>query len=148
MDSLFSSMIFVNVLDKGGGLIETLVNDGRLELIRDEKIRIKLMRWPDMLEDIHTNDLSVRDIVWREVSPYLAKFGIPEFSCESYQIYCYQNRPISDAYLNVLEDDQFKALLRLRHVGFQASVADHQSKAIEAQTTLNLIEDYLDKNSN
>ena len=146
MDSLFSSMIFVNVFDKGGGLMETLVNDGRLELIRDENIRKKLMRWPDMLEDLHTNDLSIRDIVWREISPYLAKFGIPEFSCESFQIYCYQNKPISEAYLNLLEDDQFKSLMRLRHIGFQASVNDHQSKANEAKTTLNLIEEYLNKN--
>lgn len=143
MDSLFSSIIFVNVFDKGGGIMETLINDGKLELIRDNTIRKKLSRWPDMLEDIHTNDLSIRDLVWREITPYLAKFGIPEFSCESLQFYCYQDKPISDTYLSLLENEQFKALLRIRHVAFQAIANDHEAKANEAKRTLNLINVYL-----
>ena len=145
MDSLFSSMMFVNVFDKGGGIIETLVNDGKLELIRDNSIRKNLSLWPDMLEDIHTNDLSIRDLVWREIIPYLSKFGIPEFSCDSFQLYCYQDKPISDTYLNLLENNKFKSLLRLRRLGFQGSVYDHEAKANEAKLTLKLINDYLKK---
>jgi len=148
MDSLFSSMPFVNVFDKGGSLMETLIIDGKLELIRDKSIRKNLMRWPDMLEDIHTNDLSIRDFVWREIIPYLANFGIPEFSCESLQFYCYQDKPISDTYLNLLENDQFKSLLRFRHTAFQFGASDFQTKANEAKIALNLIDDYLSKNSN
>ena len=144
MDSLFTSIIFVNVFDKGGGIIETIIYDGKLELIRDNAIRKKLSQWPDMLEDIHTNDLSIRDLVWREFIPYLAKFGIPEFSCESLQYYCYQDKPISDTYLSLLEDEQFKALLRHRLVGFQVYANDHEAKANEAKKTLDLINVYLD----
>ena len=143
MDSLFTSLIYVNVFDKGGGFLETLINDGKFELIRDESIRKQLSRWPDMLEDIHTNDLSVRGFVWHEMIPFLSEFGIPEFYCENSQIYCFKDEPISDAYLNLLDNKQFKALFRNRKTGFEAIANDHEQKANEAKKTLNLIETYL-----
>jgi hypothetical protein len=143
MDSLFTSLIYVNVFDKGGGFLETLVNDGKFELIKDDLIRKQLSRWPDRLEDIHTNDLSVRDFVWHEIIPFLAEYGIPEFSCDNNQIYCFQDKPISDTYLDLLENNQFKSLLRHRNTGFKAIANDHETKANVAKTTLKLIKVYL-----
>jgi len=143
MDSVFSSMLFVNVLDKGGGPLEAMISTGKLELIRDHNIREKLSKWPDMLEDIHTNDLSVRDLVWREIIPYLAEYGIPEFYCEKPEIYCTIDEPISNAYLNILKDNKFKALMNIRLTGFRTIALDYGSKAFQAREILNLINNYL-----
>jgi len=143
MDSLFTSLIYVNVFDKGGGFLETLINDGRFELIKDDLIRQQLSRWPDRLEDIHTNDISIRGFVWHEIIPFLAEFGIPEFSCDNGQIYCFKDEPISYAYLKLLENKQFKSLMRQRKTGFTAIANDHQTKADEAKKTLKLIKTFL-----
>ena len=143
MDSLFSSMLFVNVFDKGGGRLETVILEGNLELIRNNNIREKLSRWPDMLEDLHTNDLSLRNLVWGEIIPFLAQYGIPEFSCDNGQVYCTQDKSISDTYLNLLENDQFKSLIRIRHLGFTLIAKDHEIKSNNAKRLLALVDAYL-----
>ena len=143
MDSLFSSMLFVNVFDKGGGRLETLILEGNLDLIRNNNIREKLSRWPDMLEDLHTNDLSLRNLVWGEIIPFLAQYGIPEFSCENGQVYCTQDKPISDTYLNLLKNDQFKSLMRIRNLGFTLIAKDHELKSTNAKRLLEQINAYL-----
>lgn len=134
MDTLLNGMTMVHVFDKGGGFLETLIYSGKLELIRDNRIRKELSRWPDLLEDIHTNDLSYRDFVWHEIVPFLAEFGIPEAP---------QDTLISDTYLDLLDNEQFLALLRLRYGMFRAASRDHQKKADTAKKTLNLINAYL-----
>ena len=75
-EQVFIRSFLVNVLDQGGPL-DALLASGRLEKIRDDEIRARLAKWPDWLEDIHTNDLSIRDFAWREIGPALAKHGIP-----------------------------------------------------------------------
>ena len=147
MDSLFSSLVFVNVLDKGGGPLEAIISTGRLELIRDQEIREKLSRWPDKLEDLHTNDITLRDLVWHEIIPYMAEFGIPEFNCGQEHIYCIRDEPISENYLKILNDNKFKALMRIRLIAFERFALDYKSKGDEAKEILKLIEDYLIKES-
>lgn len=111
LDSLFSSIIYVNVLDKGGGTLEALIASGRLEIIEDEEIRNSLARWPDRLEDIHTNDLSLREFIWHEVMPFLAGYGIPQEYCDEPDIYCVKEGPVPTSYLDAMADPQFKAYM-------------------------------------
>ena len=56
IESTFTYSLIVNVLDQGGAL-DALLASGRLERISDRKIRAQLVKWPDWLEDIHTNDI-------------------------------------------------------------------------------------------
>ncbi|HEY5701486.1 MAG TPA: hypothetical protein VIT83_05305, partial [Gammaproteobacteria bacterium] len=51
IESAFTYASLVNVLDQGGAL-DALLASGRLEQISDRSIRIRLVKWPDWLEDI------------------------------------------------------------------------------------------------
>ena len=69
-DSALAFSVLINVLDQGGPL-EALLASGRLELIQNREIRARLGKWPDWLDDIHTNDLSRRDGAILNIVPNL-----------------------------------------------------------------------------
>jgi len=80
IESTFWFASIGNVLDQGGAL-DALFASGRLERISDRKIRARLLKWPDWLEDIHTNDLSARGFAVSQIQPFLAKSGFPRTNC-------------------------------------------------------------------
>ena len=130
-DSLVSSMPYVNVLDRGGGTLDALLSSGRLELIQDRELRESLARWPDRLEDIHTNDLSVRGYVWGSVLPYMATRGVPDGLCADVGLFCVHDSGLPGSYRRILGDPTFRALLAHLEVAFGVISTDH----LEARDT-------------
>jgi hypothetical protein len=135
LDSAFIAATVVNVLDQGGAL-EALLSSGRLELIRDWEIRARLAKWPDWLEDIHTNDLSARDFAMREIAPFLAAHGWPEFHCPAN---CRPPGPLSVAERTLLNAPQLRALLITRRRWMRGSAVDHEAADAEATALLEMI---------
>jgi hypothetical protein len=138
-DSALTHATVVNVLDQGGTL-DALMASGRLEMIRDREIRSRLAKWPDWLEDIHTNDLSFRDFAWRELAPTLAAWGWPAASCSFVLFYneCDQG-PVPQSYVTLLRDPHVRALLITRRLMMVGSARDHESASLEASELLELI---------
>jgi len=129
----------VNVLDQGGEL-DSLLASGRLERIRDRDIRVRLAKWPDWLEDIHTNDLSIREFAMREVAPFLAEYGFPRSVCpEEDLLFCSDPGPTPDSYLRLSADPEFRALLIFRHRMMLISAIDHENAFAEAGELLAMI---------
>ena len=139
IDSAFSAATVVNVLDQGGAL-EALLSSGRLELIRDREIRARLAKWPDWLDDIHTNDLSARDFAMREIAPFLAAHGWPEYYCPPS---CRPPGPLPAPYLTLLRDLELRALLISRRRWMLGSARDHEAADGEATALLEMIRDQL-----
>ena len=129
-DSLYSSMPYVNVIDRGGGSLDALLSSGRLELIRDRALRESLARWPDRMEDIHTNDLSVREYVWGSLLPYMATRGVPEGLCPEVP-FCVDDAVLPEPYRALLGDPTFRSLLTHLEAMFSIIGADH----LEARDT-------------
>ncbi len=138
LDRAFAFAIRVNVLDQGGPL-EGIINSGRLEQISDREIRARLAKWPDWLEDIHTNDLSFRDYSMREIMPYLARHGLPSRLCEPYAISCGPDTPAPASYLELVADPEFRAHLVSRHLLMGVAAVDHEQARDEADVILDLI---------
>ena len=139
-DTLFALATIVNVLDRGGGPLDALLASGRLELIRDREIRTRLARWPDRMEDIHTNDLSFRDAVRQGIGPFLSARGIPDAACKNFQLYtCGETGPLPDSYVEVLEDPQFRAMLTSRRFMMTVAAVDHEAARDEADELLGMI---------
>lgn len=124
-DSLLSSLPYVHVIDRGGGTRDALLSFGRLALIRDGGLREPLARWPDRMEDIHTNDLSIRDYVWRSVLPYMAADGVPDGRCTGIP-YCLHAEELPDPCRRVLSDATFRSLLPHFEAFFNGIAADHR----------------------
>ena len=138
VENVFLYARLVNVLDQGGAL-EALLASGRLELIADREIRLRLAKWPDWLEDIHTNDLSVRTFAWGEIIPFLAKRGIPGDVCDAGVFVCPASIEIPPAFLALAEDPEFRALLITRRLTMEFAAGDHENASKEADVTLAMI---------
>ncbi len=143
-EQVFIRSFLVNVLDQGGPL-DALLASGRLEKIQDDEIRARLAKWPDWLEDIHTNDLSIRDFAWREIGPALARHGIPDSICPQYEWTCRDPEPAPDRYRELATDQQLRALLITRRMMLGMSARDHVDARDRADETLGLIRSRLDK---
>ena len=142
VDSLLTSVWAVNVIDRGGGPLDAVLASGRLELIRSQEIRDRLARWPDRMEDIHTNDLSLRDFVWRQLVPYMARFGVPEHYCST-EIFCVTDGPPPASHQRLLEDTEFRTLLSFKRIANEIIGIDHADASAEAGELIELIDDYL-----
>ena len=133
---------FVNVLDQGGAL-DALLASGRLERISDRNIRVKLAKWPDWLEDIHTNDLSSREFSWGVIMPFLAKRGIPDKHCADDIYVCPDAGPVPEIYVNLAKDPEFRALIILRRAMMSFAAGDHENARTKADEMIALIEERL-----
>ena len=140
----FTYASLVNVLDQGGAL-DALLASGRLERIGDRNIRARLVKWPDWLEDIHTNDLSSRRYVMSEIVPYLAKSGFPREICPAPELFlvCAESESVPSNYLQLAEDPEFRAMLIMRRAWMLGAASDHESARDEADDILVLLRERL-----
>jgi hypothetical protein len=142
-DSLVSSMAYVNVIDRGGGSLDALLSSGRLELIRDRGLRESLARWPDRMEDIHTNDLSLRSYVWETVLPYMAAQGVPDGLCETAPPFCVHESGLPPSYRRLLGDQGFRSLLDHPRTILTVIASDHLEAGDTARVLMGAIDRYL-----
>ena len=139
----FAHALVANVLDQGGA-VDSLLSSGRLEQIGDFRIRGRLVKWPDWLHDIHTNDLSARRFAMQEVAPFLAHHGFPRTVCPEDQFFiCPSPGAVPDEYFRLAEDATFRALLINRRGWMQSIARDHKRTRDEAIEILELIEERL-----
>jgi len=144
IESTFVHAMIANVLDQGGA-IDGLIASGRLEKISDREIRSRLIKWPDWLEDIHTNDLSARSYAMREITPFLSKHGFPRTVCpEEYFFICPGPETSPASYVRLAEDLEFRAMLINRHAWMRAIARDHENAREAADEILVLIKARLD----
>lgn len=146
IESAFTYASLVNVLDQGGAL-DALLASGRLERISDRGIRARLVKWPDWLDDIHTNDLSSRSYVMSEIVPYLARYGFPQKVCPSPEHFfvCSESEPIPPTYLQLAEEPEFRSLLVMRRAWMLSAALDHESARDEADDILALLRERQDE---
>ena len=121
------------------GPLDALLASGRLEKIGDTEIRNRLAKWPDWLEDIHTNDLSIRDFAWREIAPLLARHGIPDTVCPETNWLCSNSGPVPDHYLALAANEELRALLMMRRGMAWMTANDHFNARDQADEILELI---------
>ena len=98
----------------------------------------RLAKWPDWLEDIHTNDLSARDFAMREIAPVLASRGWPDLMCPLGE-QCRPPGSATAAQVSMSQDPQIRALLITRRGWMLGSIADHAERATEAEVLLDQI---------
>jgi len=144
VEQLFVFAYYVNVLDQGGAL-DALLASGRLEKVAARDIRARLAKWPDWLEDMHTNDLSFRDYAFREILPFLTGHGIPKAVCADGEIWCSQSGSISPIYLELANDPEWRAMLIIRRGTMLISAVDQESAISESDQLLAMIRIRLDE---
>jgi hypothetical protein len=134
----FRAAYFANVLDQGGA-IDSLFASGRLERISDRGVRTRLLKWPDWLEDIHTNDQSAREFTANQIGPFLAKNGFPRTNCADGRLVCSESGPVPREYIQLAADSEFRALLMMRRSWMRLAIRDHENARSEADEILEMI---------
>ena len=102
------------------------------------------MKWPDWLEDIHTNDLSFRGYAMHEIMPVLTRNGIPLAICPEGQLVCSESGPVPPLYLKLAKDPEFRAILTVRRIMMWNSAQDLENARSEADKILALIRSQID----
>ncbi len=62
--------------DHGGGVLDAMVQSGRLELVQDKALREKLVKWIWILRGLQDQQQANRKFMIENVFPYLSKHGI------------------------------------------------------------------------
>jgi hypothetical protein len=142
IEQTLASASIANVLDQGGAL-EALINSGRLERISDRDLRGRLLKMPDWLDDIHTNDLSIRGFTVNQIQPFLAKRGFPRTNCKDWRYVCSEQGPIPDIYLQLAKNLEFRSLLIIRRGWAAGAMKNHARTRSEADAILGVIREQL-----
>ena len=135
---VFAYAYLINVLDQGGAL-DALLASGRLERISDRDLRARLAKWPDWLEDIHTNDLSFRDYGMHQIIPFMTRHGIPLSVCPEGEWVCPATGAVPPVYYQMAEDPEFRAILSMRRIMMWATAQDQENALTEADEMLAMI---------
>ncbi len=100
----------VNVLDQGSA-IEGILASRHLEKFGNWEIRGRFIKWPDWLEDIHTNDLSDRRCAMQAITPLFSCRGSPQQVCPEEQLVnCSGPADVPNSIARLTEDAELGAM--------------------------------------
>lgn len=134
MDTLMDAPVMATSFDPRGGALNALIASGRLELIPNRALRVKLAGWQGVVEEVRDNEMAMRDFVLIVITPYLARKGVPLsrsralwhgrsglLGPEGGELRGWPSRLMSDGdaervYRELLADPTFEVLLSTRYV--------------------------------
>jgi len=133
--------------DFGGGVLDAMISAGRLEIISDHDLRVKLASWNEVLSEIRDDEINSGLLSENQVIPYMVRWHIPQSRgielCCDWSKWPQATRSIEDdpdAVSRLLSDPEFEVLLDFRYI-FVAHVELEFEAAIQ---TINEILDAID----
>ena len=130
--------------DFGGGILDAVISAGRLEMISDYELRIKLASWSQVFNEIRDDQDRNRVLVQNQVTPYMLRWHVPQSRglelCCSWSKWPQTTRSIDDdpaALTRLLNDPEFEVLLEFKHI-------EIAHMALEYDIGLKAIDDILD----
>jgi len=131
--------------DYGGGVLDALISAGRLEIISDSDLRIRLASWSEVFDEVRDDEIRSRNFGQNQVIPYMLRWHISqsrgmELCCNSWSQWPLPTRSIEDdpgALSRLLSDPEFDMLLEFRYTNI-AHIA------LEYETAMQAMSDILD----
>jgi len=144
IDNALVSLSDPKSLDFGGGVLDALISAGRLEIISDSALRMKLASWREVFNEIRDDEIRSQNFSANQVIPYMLRWHIPQGRgldlCCSWNKWPQSTRSIEDdpgALSRLLGDPEFEILLDLRF-------ADISHITLEHETALQSLDEILD----
>ncbi|HSM05079.1 MAG TPA: hypothetical protein VK858_10645 [Longimicrobiales bacterium] len=75
-DILLNEMLSVWTYNPDLGGLNSLIASGRLGIIRDDRLRVALAAWPDLVEDLAENEREEWDHSFEVLQPYFVDMGV------------------------------------------------------------------------
>ena len=138
IDIAFQTLIAPTTIDFGSGVLDAVVNAGRLEIISNRTLRADLAGWKAVLGEVIDDELRNKDHIFNQITPYLARTGV-SVGHGSTEMYGEGAWPVATASIandsalmsHLLSDTEFRSLLEIRY-GFLWHTVEEYEVAIRA----------------
>jgi hypothetical protein len=77
VDATLAAMIAPPTTDLGKGVLDALISSGRIELLRDQKLRALLAAWASVFGEVSDDEHMSRAFVFDRVIPYMIEHAVP-----------------------------------------------------------------------
>lgn len=103
--------------DLGSGVLDALLSAGRLQVLTNKELRVKLTGWEGVFEEVHDDEMIGRNFVFDRIIPYLMRWGVP---LNGAFLYTRIRSPTSisddaEAVTRLWADAEFRAILEVRY---------------------------------
>jgi hypothetical protein len=156
LDNSIYRLLIVGTVDPGRGVRDALISSGRLELIPDTELRLRLATWESFVDEVHENQELMRRQVESAILPYLASQGVPlartlSAGAPTSQLWpsdlVWPEQPTSTegaeaTYHRILSDPQFQSYLALNYTWLAWTVDELELALDEAVWILSSVRDH------
>jgi len=136
--------------DFGGGILQALINAGRLEIISDYDLRIKLATWNEVFNEIRDDEIRNRYVAENLAMPYMLRWQIPQsrglVHCCSWVNWPVSDRSIEDdpdGLSRLLADAEFEVLLALKYFAIDHILLEYETALQAMSEIIDAIDDSL-----
>lgn len=133
VDEALGLLIGPPTTDLGSGVLDALVSAGRIQVLSNTELRIKLAAWEGVFEEVRDDEIIGRNFVFDRVIPYLIRWGVPLTRAFDY-VRIQSRMSIEDdpvALSRLLADPEFQTILDVRY-GFKSHTTIEYESALEA----------------
>jgi len=136
VDQALAALIAPPTTDLGNGVLDALIGAGRIELLTNRRLRVRLAAWEGVFEEVRDDEIMSRGFVLDVIIPYLIRRGVPlsgPISVWKDQWHS-ASRSIVDtpgALPRLLSDPEFGVILEVR-VGFKIHATGEYQAALDA----------------
>ena len=146
-DLAFADIFDAKSHDYGGGILDALISSGRLEIISDNDLRVKLATWNEVFDEIRDDEVRNIKFITDRVDPYLLRWHIPisraiELCC-SFTKWPLPTRSVTDdpdALSRLLTDPEFAVMVEMRHTDFSHMALEYENAIREMDEILGAID--------
>jgi hypothetical protein len=146
LDNSIYRLLIVGTVDPGRGVRDALVSSGRLELIPNTELRLRLATWESFVDEVHENQELMRRQVESSIVPYLVSQevalarplaeGAPTSqlwpSDLTWPEQAISEEGVETTYRRILGDSQFQSYLALNYTWLAWTVDELQLALDEA----------------
>lgn len=142
VDEAFVTLTDARTHDFGGGVLDAVISAGRLEIISDYDLRLKLASWGQVFYEIRDDEIRNQFIVENLAMPYMLRRQVPlsrgfEFCC-SWSDWPASTRSVEDApelLSQILADPEFEVLLELKYIALEHTELEYRT-ALQAMSEI------------
>jgi hypothetical protein len=120
VDRAMADLLTPATTDLGAGVLQSLINAGKLEYLTDKQLRYELAEWGSIMGELTDDQLDGAHLVKDLVAPYLARNGVPMGGVASWnnerppvRVRELQNDP--DTMAKLFSDLEFRSIVELRY---------------------------------
>lgn len=133
IDRAIVSLTDAKTHDFGGGVLDAVISAGRLEIISDYDLRVKLASWSEVLAEFRDDEIRNQFIAENVAMPYMVRRQIPQSHgfeiCCSWSEWPVPTRSIEDdpeRLARLLTDPEFEVLLDFKYLAIAHTALEYE----------------------